>query len=167
MLEGWPFTIYTDHKPLTHALQRASEPWTARQCRHLSYVAEFTSDVCHISGVDNVVADTMSRPPPHTANCAVAGAAADDCMLAVVEVTTSWLNYAAIAARQASCPDVAALARHSSLHVQTANVGGVQLLCDMSTGTARPLIPTADKKHVFTAFHTLAHPGTRGPLAAS
>jgi RNase H-like domain found in reverse transcriptase/Reverse transcriptase (RNA-dependent DNA polymerase) len=37
MLEGRPFTIYTDHKPLTHALQRASEPWTARQCHHLSY----------------------------------------------------------------------------------------------------------------------------------
>ena len=38
-------------------------PWTARQSRHLSYLAEFTSDIRHISGVDNVVADTLSRPP--------------------------------------------------------------------------------------------------------
>ncbi len=29
MLEGRPFTIYTDHKPLTFALGKVSEPWTA------------------------------------------------------------------------------------------------------------------------------------------
>jgi hypothetical protein len=39
MLEGRRFTIFTDHKPLTYALSRVSEPWTARQARHLSYVA--------------------------------------------------------------------------------------------------------------------------------
>jgi Integrase zinc binding domain len=114
-----------------------------------------------------VVADTMSWPPPlapsppHTAGCAVVDTAAGSEMLAVVEATTSRLNYAAIAAHQASCPDVAAQARHSSLRVRAADVGGVQLLCDMFTGTACPLIPTADKKHVFAAFHTLAHPGTQ------
>jgi hypothetical protein len=30
-LEGRQFTLYTDHKPLTFALQRVSDPWTARQ----------------------------------------------------------------------------------------------------------------------------------------
>jgi hypothetical protein len=58
-----PFQIYTDHKPLTYALSRSSEPWTARQCRHLSYIAEFSSDIRHINGKDNLVADTLSRPP--------------------------------------------------------------------------------------------------------
>ncbi len=42
-LEGRPFTIYTDHKPLTFALGKVSEPWTAMQSRQLSYVAEFTT----------------------------------------------------------------------------------------------------------------------------
>jgi hypothetical protein len=45
MLEGFPFTIYTDHKPLTFALGKVSEPWTAMQLRQLSYVAEFTKDI--------------------------------------------------------------------------------------------------------------------------
>jgi hypothetical protein len=63
MLEGRPFRIYTDHKPLTYALSRSSEPWTARQCRRLSYVAEFSSDIRHINGKDNLVADTLSCPP--------------------------------------------------------------------------------------------------------
>ena len=44
-LEGRRYTLYTDHKPLTCALSKAAEPWTARQCRHLSYVAEFKDDI--------------------------------------------------------------------------------------------------------------------------
>ena len=62
--EGRQFALLTDHNPLTFALGRISEPWTARQARDLSYIAEYTSDIRHISGVSNVVADTMSRPPP-------------------------------------------------------------------------------------------------------
>ena len=63
MLEGRRFTLYTDHKPLTTAIRRSTEPWTAKQCRQLAYIAEFTSDIQHIAGTDNVVADTLSRPP--------------------------------------------------------------------------------------------------------
>ena len=32
-----------------------------RQTRHLSFVAEFTNDVQHVSSRDNVVADALSR----------------------------------------------------------------------------------------------------------
>ena len=55
------FTIFTDHKPLTHALFRSSPLWSACQQRHLLYLAEFTSSIVHISGKENVVADTLSR----------------------------------------------------------------------------------------------------------
>jgi hypothetical protein len=48
MLEGRAFTLFTDHKPLTFALHKVSEPWSARQSRHLSYVAEFTTDIQHV-----------------------------------------------------------------------------------------------------------------------
>ncbi len=44
MLEGHPFTIYTNHKPQTFTLGKVSEPWTAMQSRHLS-MAEFTTDI--------------------------------------------------------------------------------------------------------------------------
>jgi hypothetical protein len=42
MLDGRWFAIFTDHKPLTYALARVTEPWTARQTRQLSYVAEYS-----------------------------------------------------------------------------------------------------------------------------
>jgi hypothetical protein len=54
MREGRQFTVYTAHKPLTQAIHHSSDPWIARQCRHLSYVAEFTSDVRHVAGAENM-----------------------------------------------------------------------------------------------------------------
>jgi hypothetical protein len=33
------------------------------QLIQLSYVAEFTTDIRHIQGSENIVADTLSQPP--------------------------------------------------------------------------------------------------------
>ena len=60
MLEGRPFTIWTDHKPLTYAMANLAER-SPRQTRHLSYIAEFSTDIRHIQGVKNEVADALSR----------------------------------------------------------------------------------------------------------
>jgi hypothetical protein len=40
-------------------------------------------------------------------------------------------------------------------------VGGVKLLCDVSRGGVRLLVQLVDRAAVFTAFHELAHAGTR------
>ncbi|KAG7456393.1 Retrovirus-related Pol poly from transposon [Solea senegalensis] len=45
LLEGRPFTAFVDHKPLTFAMAKVAEPWSARQQRHLSYISEFTTDL--------------------------------------------------------------------------------------------------------------------------
>ena len=59
MLKGRSFT---DHKPLTFAISRTSPPWSACQQHHLSYISEFTSNIIHIPGAENCVADALSRP---------------------------------------------------------------------------------------------------------
>jgi cleavage and polyadenylation specificity factor subunit 1 len=136
MLEGRQFTLYTDHKPLTFALSKAAEPWTARQCRHLSYVAEFTGDIRHIAGQDNVVADTLSRPPQ-------AGA--------TVAATPQTLDYAAIAEAQRDCPSIQA-AGDSSLSLQLVPFGTVRVLCDNKGRHPRPVIPLGHRRQVFDAY---------------
>ncbi|GFS07102.1 Pol polyprotein [Elysia marginata] len=59
-LEGRPFTGYTDHKPLVGAMSKLSDPWSAHQQRHFAFVSEFTTDIRHISGKSNVIADCFS-----------------------------------------------------------------------------------------------------------
>ena len=60
MLEGRQFFVLTDHKPICHALDLLSAPWSARQQEHLPYILEFTQDIWNIPGVDT---DALSRPP--------------------------------------------------------------------------------------------------------
>jgi hypothetical protein len=64
LLEGHQFHVETDHKLLTFALHRMSKPLSTRQQWQLSYLAEFTFDIRHMSGQSNVMADTLSRHLP-------------------------------------------------------------------------------------------------------
>ncbi|GBP25929.1 hypothetical protein EVAR_81814_1 [Eumeta japonica] len=61
MLEARDFVIYTDHKPLCHAFKTRKDKCSPRQYRHLDFISQFSTDIRHISGRDNVVADTLSR----------------------------------------------------------------------------------------------------------
>ena len=61
MLEGRNFHVITDHKPLIYAFKKKSDQMSPRQTRHLLFISEFTTDVRHVSGADNIVADALSR----------------------------------------------------------------------------------------------------------
>ncbi len=60
-LEGRDFPAFTDHKPLTFVMAKVSEPWITRQARHLEYISQCTTDIRHVAGADNTVADALSR----------------------------------------------------------------------------------------------------------
>ena len=60
MLEARHFVIYTDHKPLTYAFSQKLDKCSPRQFNHLDFISQFTTDIRHISGQDNVVADALS-----------------------------------------------------------------------------------------------------------
>ena len=147
MLEGRPFTAFTDHKPLTGAMKKAADPWSARQQRHLAYISEFTTDLQHVSGKDNCAADCLSR--------AAASAVSLD------------LDYEAMARDQASDPSVRQL-RDSDSGLKLAEVpindGRTRLLCDVSLATPRPVVPDAWRKRVFQTAHSLSHPGVKASV---
>ena len=64
LLEGKKFNVLTDHKPLVYALHRARDAWFTNQGRHLAYISEFTSDLCHVAGADNVVGGRLPIQAP-------------------------------------------------------------------------------------------------------
>jgi cleavage and polyadenylation specificity factor subunit 1 len=67
MLEARHFTILTDHKLLTFAFQQKRDKCSPRHFNYLDFIAEFTADIRHVSGQDNVVADAVSRVESVTA----------------------------------------------------------------------------------------------------
>ena len=61
MLEGGTFRIYTDQKPLTSAFMKVRDPVPNRQRQQLAVISEFATDITHIPGLENVVADALTR----------------------------------------------------------------------------------------------------------
>ncbi|XP_076053694.1 uncharacterized protein LOC143032693 [Oratosquilla oratoria] len=142
-LEGRPFTILTDHKPLTHALDRISDHHSPRVSRQLSFLSQFDTHIEYIKGEDNQVADALSR------------------------ITSSILpdhhhvDYARIAASQGNDEELRLLRLHdtSSLQLRQLPNTPAPLWCDVSTGKPRQYIPACRSKDVFSAFHDHSHPG--------
>ncbi|KAK3786083.1 hypothetical protein RRG08_045470 [Elysia crispata] len=145
-LEGRPFSVLTDHKPLTYALtsKTARSP---RQERQLTYIAEFTTDIRYISGTDNVVPDVLQRAP-----------CAEQPMVASASPIPP-IDLARMAEEQLRDPKVAELRKSGALKLKEVNLDGCILLCDVSTSRPRPIVPPLWTKTIFEAIHNLSHPG--------
>ncbi|GFT26054.1 retrovirus-related Pol polyprotein from transposon 17.6 [Trichonephila clavipes] len=61
MLEARDFTVFTDHKPLTYAFRQKSDKCSPRQIRQLDFMSQFTTNIVHIPGSDNIASDVLSR----------------------------------------------------------------------------------------------------------
>ena len=55
--------IETDSSALVFALRSNHREYSGRRLRQLQFISEFTSNIRHIEGKQNVVADCLSRPP--------------------------------------------------------------------------------------------------------
>jgi len=153
MIEGRQCTIFTDHKPLTTAITTMSATRTPRQERQLLFVSEFSTDICHVSGKNNVVADALSRAPGHSEYTQIA---------AVCN-----LDYSSLAAAQQVSPELSATKTASTnLKWRTLPLQNVHLLCDVSTKVPRPWVPPAFVNKIFNLYHSLAHLGTRATTRA-
>ena len=143
LLEGRQFIAFTDHKPLTFCMSKVSDPWSNRQQRHLSYISEFTTDIRHVQGKDNSVADTLSR--------------------ATIADVHLGIDYGGMATAQQQDSEVQAYrTATSSLQVEDIPFGEeITLLCDTSTGRDRPIVPDSWRRQVFDLVHGLSHPSVR------
>lgn len=60
-LESCTFKILTDHKPLIYAFSQKNDKVNSRQRNQISFISQFTTWIEHISGENNLVADSLSR----------------------------------------------------------------------------------------------------------
>ena len=145
-LEGRQFYVCTDHKPITHAIHSRSQNHSPRQLRHLSFIAEFTTDLRYVPGVQNAAADALSRCDFPSAPVAA-------------------IDLSQFATAQQHDLDFSALRSDptSSLVWKTLTLPNIRqpVTCDVSTGSARPYVPPPLRRAVFDSVHNLSHPGIR------
>lgn len=146
MVEAREFCIYTDHKPVTFAYSlKPTQLSSPRQCRHLDYISQFTTDLRHVAGADNVVADALSR----------------------IEEVESALDYQALAVAQQQDQELREFRQStSSLQLRQILIPGTTtpLTCDVSTPAARPFITQQFRRAAFNAVHRLSHPGAKATV---
>ncbi|BET03086.1 Reverse transcriptase (RNA-dependent DNA polymerase) [Nesidiocoris tenuis] len=138
-IEGRPVTIYTDHKPLVYAFAQHPEKASPRQFRHLDFISQYSTDIRHLPGKNNVVADYLSR-------------------VAAIDV----FDFAEIADAQKADPELTSLlaSTDTSLQLSLAAIPGIglSLYCD---GRGRVYIPTTCRQKIFRLLHNLSHPSPK------
>jgi len=150
LIENKKFTLFTDHKPLVAAFYSRSDQVIMRRARQLSFISEFTNDVAHIKGEDNLVPDALSR----------------------IEINhisfsqTADIDYEAIARAQLEDEYILSLMSGSAktaLQLEEFPVTDSmnRILCDVSTSKPRPIVPEKFQKLIFDKFHNAAHSGVK------
>ena len=142
-LEGREFYVLTDHKTLTHALPSSSSRYSPQETRHLDFISQFTSDIRHVQGKDNPVADALSGMD-----------------INALTAPTPPLDYTLIAQAQQNDPDLSQL-RSISFHLQALPLpfSTSTILYDMTTSSPCPYVPAPFSHLVFDLFHNPLHPG--------
>ena len=147
-LEGREFTIYTDHKPIIDALLSEADRDNAGQARQLAYVSEYTTQIQHLSGTSNIVADALSRNEINS-----------------IFQQSSYIDWATLAKAQLADQELLSyIEDNHSLKIKRVSVAdtNLTLLCDDSQpGTLRLIVPTGFRRTIFNNIHNLSHPGTK------
>lgn len=138
MVEARTFKVFTDHKPITFAFTTRRDNCSPRQHRYLDYISQFTTDINHISGNDNVVADAFSR----------------------LESIDTTINYKELENEQENDQELQSLLQNNTaLQLERVKTMDAYIYCDQSTSRPRPFITPTFRKAIFTNLHNLSHPG--------
>ena len=150
-------------------MKKKTELKSGSQTRQLATISEFTTDIQHIDGKDNFVADTLSRIPPQQVTLTDPSEVEQEdtmpgFMFDAVNTVPPGLDYQAMSLAQQNNPDVqtyrTAITSLCLEDVPFSN-GSFTLLYDVSTCTPRPVVPESWRRLVFDKIHSLSHPWAR------
>ena len=106
-----------------------------------------TTDLQHISGKNNVVADALSR------------------VFTIVNQPIDWSTFATDQGTDLNIPLFATAI--TVLKIDHVMVAGHSIVCNISSGLPRPLVPATWVQNVFDLIHSLSHPGVKASCASS
>ncbi|GFO50051.1 Pol polyprotein [Plakobranchus ocellatus] len=151
---------WADHKPLTFALSSQTDR-SPHQTRHLSFIAEFTTDIQHIKGKFNVVADALSRL--NTIGFTADAASSNQLnSLTTDSLGGDCINFHRLAKDQVNSEEMASYRTpNTGLVLKDVDIGSSTLLCTTSMGISRPVLPTLWTRPVFNKIHGLSLSGIR------
>jgi cleavage and polyadenylation specificity factor subunit 1 len=145
-VEGCKFHIVTDHKPLCGSTMTSmNNSLTAKQLRWWCFITEFTTDIRHVSGSTNVVADALSRI------CALSSTEEFSRKLAIEQEKDSSIG-PLFRERPADCPFTVKTMYGSPL---------IGIMPTDSQSNFRPIVPPSLQQEVIKAYHDLAHAGIK------
>ena len=123
-----------------------------RQMFQLARIAEYTSDIRYIEGKANVMADALSR-------VSLPAKAATMLQSAVNAVGPQGIGFVSHFRDQSIDADTQCLVKdkHTGLCFRMVWVNDVNLICNVSSRKARPLVPEAWRCHIFDVVHGLSH----------
>ncbi|GBM81923.1 hypothetical protein AVEN_4080-1 [Araneus ventricosus] len=120
-----------------------------RQQRHLEFISQFGTNIRYISGIQNTVADALSR---------------------IEEIgIPSEIDYEEIARAQTDDEELLTLqGANSNLVFKTISLEphGTPLHCDVSTGNIHPYVPKAFRTTIINVIHSLAYSGANATANA-
>jgi len=144
MIEGRQCTIATDHKPLIYAFDQKLDKASPRQLRYLDYIGQFSTNIIHLPGAQNVTADALSRiqainmPIVISTEDLVREQATDEELQSLLQSKTSL--------------------KLSKLHLDDTEQA---IYCDTSGNDVRPYVPATLRRTIFNSVHRVSHPGSR------
>ena len=144
------FHVATDHKPLTtgknFSVTSQNPSQLNRILRTWQYISELTTDIRHISGKANPVADALSRNPVNSI--------AHKSLLSLIEEEQKKINMRPT--NDEKWPDHWDIQKHY----------GHTLAVDTRAQRPRPVIPESITKTVFSQIHNVAHAGVKATKRA-
>lgn len=145
LIEGRNLIVFTDHKPLVYALMKntVGKNDTPRRIRHLDFIMQFCSSIHHISGKENIVADTLSR-------------------ISSIELPSP-IDYKEIAKAQENDKELKEMMQSTSIKLKQIYLPHIDIpiYCEVSNDIARPYLPQEFRLSAYKAIHEISHPSIR------
>ena len=148
ILRGNTFRVFTDHKPLLYWLTRP--PANDRHARWLVTLQDMTFDIHYVKGVDNVLADLMSRPT------GIAKSSYED-LHDQVSINSVSMGILSERLRDAQTEEFVATCKIAPEYLKI--IDGFHYTNE--TGHLRLLVPQEFTEAVIKGVHTLGHFGRR------